>query len=233
MPRLSRAVLLLLARCVAFVAPIACCSTPPAKRVLFPAPRAGYENVIATSGHIVDEQRSRDIQLKTYSPAGAKGRLPLVVVSHGAGEDRDAHESLGRALARHGFFALHLAHDEPADRSRDIQFVLERFTTRPDIDAARIAIAGRALEAPASLHLKGNCAENATTAMMIVFLRGWLLGDAEARAFFEEPGSGAIEGVPFFIGRKTGTLHANMCTHGPCGRAGTGLPSTEWVLHIR
>ena len=39
-------------------------------------------------------------------------------------------------------------------------------------------------------------------ALTIAFLRAWMLDDANARAWFDEPGSGAIGGVRVSVERK-------------------------------
>jgi predicted dienelactone hydrolase len=52
-----------------------------------------------------DAARDRDVPVKIYGDSG-----PVVVFSHGIGEDRDSYAYLGRALARHGFTAVHVTH---------------------------------------------------------------------------------------------------------------------------
>lgn len=55
-----------------------------------------------------DASRKRDVPVKLYVPATSPA--PVVIVSHGIGEDRDSYAYLGRALASAGFLAVHLTH---------------------------------------------------------------------------------------------------------------------------
>jgi predicted dienelactone hydrolase len=99
-----RAVLVALA---ALFAGACCTSLPrlPAKRVAFPPLAPEVERVVERSEIWRDEKRGRDVPVKIYGDRG-----PVVVFSHGIGEDRDSYASLGRALARHGFRAVHVTH---------------------------------------------------------------------------------------------------------------------------
>src|SRR5262245_20832205 len=86
----------------------ACCSSLPhmaAKRMAFPRLVPDSERVIERSEVWRDEKRGRDVPVKIYGDRG-----PVVVFSHGIGEDRDSYAYLGRALARHGFRAVHITH---------------------------------------------------------------------------------------------------------------------------
>jgi hypothetical protein len=102
-PRLSRIFLAL----AALFAGACCTSLPrlPAKRVAFPPLAPETERVTETSEVWRDEKRGRDVPVKIYGDEG-----PVVIFSHGIGEDRDSYASLGRALARHGFRAVHVTH---------------------------------------------------------------------------------------------------------------------------
>ncbi len=51
----------------------------------------------------------RIVPIKVLLPSGT-GRCPLVVVSHGAGGDRDTHHAASRHLASHGYAVLCLEH---------------------------------------------------------------------------------------------------------------------------
>lgn len=145
----------------------ACCTTLPRlpeKRVAFTAPAGRFAEVIETAGHFYDEKRNRDVEVRSYSPAGPRGRLPVVIVSHGIGEDRDSYAYLGRAIARHGFLAVHLTHagtdratlekgyrhlyratKDPKnwiDRALDVTFVLDQLALQPDFDVEHSAVVG-------------------------------------------------------------------------------------------
>jgi len=56
-----------------------------------------------------DATRARDIPVRIYTPDEA-GRHPVVLFSHGIGEDRDSYAYIGRALAQNGFVAVHITH---------------------------------------------------------------------------------------------------------------------------
>lgn len=145
----------------------ACCSSLPRlapKRVSFPELRAPYESVIETTGQLVDRKRNRAVPLHTYSPAGAHGALPVVIFSHGIGEDRDSYAYLGRALARAGFYTIHLTHagtdkamlkrgyralyratkqkENWINRALDVTFVLDQFAGDATLDLERVAVVG-------------------------------------------------------------------------------------------
>jgi hypothetical protein len=57
-----------------------------------------------------DARRERDVPVKIYEPDRPAARLPLVVFSHGIGEDRQSYAWLGRLLAGHGFRVVHVTH---------------------------------------------------------------------------------------------------------------------------
>ncbi len=86
----------------------ACCASlprMPAKRVAFPSIAPSSARVKETSEIWRDEKRNRDVPVKIYGDRG-----PVVIFSHGIGEDRDSYAYLGRALAQHGFRAVHITH---------------------------------------------------------------------------------------------------------------------------
>lgn len=146
----------------------ACCSSLPrqtAKQIAFPAPRAEYDSLLETTGHYFDAKREqRKIPVKIYSPAGRRGRLPVVVFSHGIGENHESYAYLGRALAKHGFVAVHVTHagtDKATlergyrhlyratkeksnwiNRPLDVSAVLDQLALRSDTDMERVAVAG-------------------------------------------------------------------------------------------
>lgn len=145
----------------------ACCTSlpklPAKQRPLsFPAPP--FRDVHAEDLDLRDAQRARDVPIRLYAPAGAEGKLPVAVVSHGIGEDRESYAWLGRALARHGFLAVHVTHAgtdkamlrrgyrhlyravrDPRNwvaRMLDVQFVLDELAKRGDADVDRAAVVG-------------------------------------------------------------------------------------------
>ncbi|HEX7071019.1 MAG TPA: alpha/beta fold hydrolase [Rhodothermales bacterium] len=123
-----------------------------------------------------DQQRSRDIPVRIYAPSGP-APYPVVVFSHGIGEDRDSYAYLGRALAGAGFLAVHVTHagtDKATlcrgylhlyratknpqtwrDRPRDISFVLDRIASRSDADMSRVAVVGHSAGAFTAFALAG------------------------------------------------------------------------------
>ncbi len=87
-----------------------------------------------------------------------------MIFSHGIGEDRDSYAYLGRALARAGFYAIHLTHagtdramlkrgyralyratkekQNWINRALDVSFVLDSFAGDPALDMTRVAVVG-------------------------------------------------------------------------------------------
>ena len=145
----------------------ACCSTLPRlapKHVAFPDLRPPYREVVETKGKFRDELRQRDVPIHTYAPVGAKPPFPIVIVSHGIGEDRDSYEYLGRAFARAGFYAVHLTHagtdratlergyralyratkqkENWINRALDVSFVLDKLAEDNLLDINRVAVVG-------------------------------------------------------------------------------------------
>ncbi|HUP48631.1 MAG TPA: alpha/beta hydrolase [Thermoanaerobaculia bacterium] len=145
----------------------ACCSSlprTPQRHVLpLPAVPDAYQ-VVESSRVWRDEKRRRDVPVKMYEPERARKALPVVVVSHGIGEDRDSYAYLGRALAAAGFLAVHITHagtdrevrergylhlyravkrpENWIHRAFDVSFVLDRLEGDPRADAGRVAVAG-------------------------------------------------------------------------------------------
>jgi len=283
----------------------ACCSSLPRlvpKRIAFPAPRARFDSIIETAGQFNDARRGgRAVPIHTYAPQGAPGRLPVVIVSHGIGEDRDSYAYLGRALARAGFYVVHVTHagtdrakkENWINRPLDVSFVLDRLANDANLDTDHVAVVGHSAGAftafaaagmrgdegqslrdprvkvivpismpriPGSydaidipvLHLTGTCDTSliyrtfprhrripfeqsnnprqvlvtlrgvnhdtfsakqdphhgAIAAITIAFLRAWMQDDAEARAWFEEPGRGEALDVQLSVERKPGIATA-------------------------
>jgi predicted dienelactone hydrolase len=145
----------------------ACCTSLPrlaSKRVAFPARAAATDDVSVTRETWHDAKRDRDVPVTIYAPLAPHAKLPVVVFSHGIGEDRDSYAYLGRALAQHGYLAVHVTHagtDRAVlergyrflyravkqkinwiNRPLDVRFALDRIAARDDADMTRVAIAG-------------------------------------------------------------------------------------------
>jgi hypothetical protein len=92
----------------------ACCSSLPRltpKHVAFPAPRPRFTSIIETSGQFNDARRGgRAVPIHTYAPQGAPGRPAGRHRLARNREDRDSYAYLGRALARAGFYVVHVTH---------------------------------------------------------------------------------------------------------------------------
>lgn len=290
----------------------ACCTSLPRlplKRMAFPS----IAPVDEQAGELVagrvseksevwrDEKRGRDVPVKIYGERG-----PVVVFSHGIGEDRDSYAYLGRALAAHGYRAVHITHagtdravlergyrhlyravkqkENWVNRPLDVSFVLDRLgaseaaivghsagaftalalagmrmtdgTSRDARIKAAVAMSMPrmkgvvapggydAIEIPV-LNLTGTCdtsilyrtfpkhrripfdASHASrqylvtmkgvnhdtfvvedrrnaqiAAVTIAFLRAWISGDAEARKWFDDPGTAEVGGVRLSVERK-------------------------------
>lgn len=279
----------------------ACCTSLPrlpAKKVAFPSLAPEVERVSETSAVWRDETRGRDVPVKIYGDRG-----PVVLFSHGIGEDRDSYAHLGRALARHGFRAVHITHagtdratlergylhlyravkrkENWVARHYDVRFVLDRlgvteaamaghsagaFTafsvsglrtadgetlrdprikttiamSMPRLDGVVAKGGYDAIEVPV-LNLTGTCdtsilyrtfpkhrripfdesraprqylvtidrvshvtvvnGSDEIAAIVVAFLRAWMLGDAAARAWVDEPGTGAVGQVRLALER--------------------------------
>ena len=119
-----------------------------------PTSAAGHEGSAAAGEHpvgvamidgSVDEEHDRTVPLKVYFPADLDGAAPVVVVSHGGTgteRSREAYEYLGRALASHGYVAIHPSHTRqdgvPLTVSRpwEVSFVVDL------VEAGSLEIAG-------------------------------------------------------------------------------------------
>ena len=179
---------------LAALATVACCASirslvDPAFVVAprpstYTAPAARYD-VDVTREVLHDAARNRDVPITIYTPRIASGaKLPLVVFSHGIGEDRDSYEYLGRGLAARGFLAVHVTHfgtdksilergywklykatkqkENWVNRPRDVSFVLDALAKRANVDASRIAAAGHSAGAFTALALAGLRLEGGT-----------------------------------------------------------------------
>ena len=157
----------------------ACCVSLPrvAERRTLPLPAPPESFAVATSAAVWrDERRSRDVALKFYVPA-ARPRSPVVLFSHGIGEDRESYEYFGRALAAAGFLTVHITHvgtdravlergyrhlyravKDPQnwiDRTLDVSFVLDRLEDDPRADMGHVAVAGHSAGAFTAFSVAG------------------------------------------------------------------------------
>jgi predicted dienelactone hydrolase len=102
------------------------------------------------------------LALRIWYPDAAKQgeRLPLIVISHGAGGDSGGHEDTARALAEAGFVVVALAHTgdnyrdlsavrqgrhlavRPQQVARSIDYMLAEWRGHGQLDSARIGIFG-------------------------------------------------------------------------------------------
>ncbi len=156
-----------------------CTSLPrmPQKRLTALPAAAGSHEVQESSAVWRDEKRRRDVPVKIYAPMAGAGRRPVVIVSHGVGEDRDSYAWLGRALAANDFMAVHVTHagtdkavlrrgywrlyramkqmENWQNRPLDISFVLDRLSARQDADISRVAVVGHSAGAFTAFALAG------------------------------------------------------------------------------
>ena len=79
------------------------------KQVQEPPRTAVVRDVTTSSAVWRDEKRGRDVPVKLYRPA-VPSPAPVVLFSHGIGEDRDSYAYVGKALAEAGFLAVHITH---------------------------------------------------------------------------------------------------------------------------
>jgi pimeloyl-ACP methyl ester carboxylesterase len=170
---------------VAAVFMSACCTSlprVPPKQLALPAFAPEYDQVSEVSEVWHDAGRNRDVPVRLYIPAVPGKRFPVVVFSHGIGEDRDSYAYMGLALARHGFLAVHVTHagtdramlkrgyrflyratKDPANwiaRPLDVSFVLDRLAMREDADMQRVAVAGHSAGAFTAFAVAGMKTEN-------------------------------------------------------------------------
>jgi hypothetical protein len=145
----------------------ACCSTLPrmAPKSLVFEPAAPAEVRVTQRADVWrDDRRNRDVPVRIYASEGATTPLPVVVFSHGIGENRDSYAWLGKALAQRGYLAVHITHagtdravlergyrhlyravkqkENWVNRPLDVSFVLDRLSDLPLADLQRVAVAG-------------------------------------------------------------------------------------------
>jgi predicted dienelactone hydrolase len=141
------------------------------------APRAAAYSVDETVETFHDAKRNRDVPVRIYLPHGATSPMPIVVFSHGIGEDRDSYAWLGRALASHGYVSVHVTHagtdramlksgylnlyratkkkENWVNRPHDVSFVLDQLASRRELDMTRVAVAGHSAGAFTALAMAG------------------------------------------------------------------------------
>lgn len=144
----------------------ACCTSLPrtaGKQAPEPPQTAVVRGVTTSSAEWRDQARSREVPVKLYRPA-VQSPAPVVLFSHGIGEDRDSYAYVGEALAEAGFLAVHITHagtdravlergylhlyravkekENWLNRVLDVSFVLDQLSADPGADLGRVAVAG-------------------------------------------------------------------------------------------
>lgn len=128
----------------------------------------------------VDPDRNRRVPTTVYWPDRPGFSLPLVVISHGLGEDRGNFSYLAQFLASHGFVVVLPEHigsssrqfasaaagfanppgaQEAIERPQDIRFVLDRLILEPQwrnrVNSQRVAVIGHSYGGVTALMLAG------------------------------------------------------------------------------
>jgi dienelactone hydrolase len=158
----------------------ACCSSLPklgVKGVPFESPQRESLRVGESSESWRDERRNRDVPVRIYASEDAPPPLPVVVFSHGIGENRDSYAWFGKALAQRGYLAVHVTHagtdravlergyrhlyravkqkENWVNRPLDVSFVLDRLSELPLADLERVAVVGHSAGAFTSFAVAG------------------------------------------------------------------------------
>ncbi len=147
-----------------------------------PAPNAQYSPpsavaIVESTETWRDPTRNRDLPVRIYKPAASSRRLPIIIFSHGIGEDRESYAYLGREWASRGFMAVHITHagtdkavlkqgyrklyratklkENWINRPLDVTFVLDQLARRNDTDLDRVAVAGHSAGAFTALAVAG------------------------------------------------------------------------------
>lgn len=167
---------------------VAACGTSlpkmPAKSAPLPIPAVA--DGVTEERHVWhDARRQRDVPVTLYLPPQPRTKSPVVIFSHGIGEDRDSYTYLGRGLAARGFLTVHITHagtdkavlkrgyralyravkqkENWIARPLDVTFVLDQLATRADADLARVAVVGHSAGAFTAFAVAGlRTAEGAT-----------------------------------------------------------------------
>lgn len=73
-------------------------------------PQAGPYLTAISYENWKDAHRARDVPVKLYRPQGAPGPWPVIIISHGLGDSRDALGYLARFMSTHGYCAVAIQH---------------------------------------------------------------------------------------------------------------------------
>lgn len=73
-------------------------------------PQAGPYLTAISYENWKDSRRARDVPVKLYRPQGAPGPWPVLIISHGLGDSRDALGHLARFMSSHGYCAVAIQH---------------------------------------------------------------------------------------------------------------------------
>lgn len=163
----------------------ACCTSLPKtettkSRTLEAA--SGADAITESNAVWRDERRSRDVPVHIYAPSKTPARMPVVIFSHGIGENRDSYAYIGRALAANGFMSVHITHagtdkavlekgyrklyqatkniENWRNRPLDVTFVLDQLSKRDDVDMSRVAVAGHSAGAFTAFGVAGLAGSN-------------------------------------------------------------------------
>ena len=165
------------------------CAAALAVAALAPRARAEGAGVDTLDLEPMDARRKRTVPMRLHLPraagtAGAAGKVPLVVFSHGIGGSRMGYSYLGRHWAAHGVASLHVQHvgsdrslwgagnlfslvsrlqqaaqeSEAIDRVHDLRFALDHVlegATGERLDARRVVAAGHSYGANTTLLAAG------------------------------------------------------------------------------
>ena len=144
----------------------ACCTSLPrvADKQSPKLPRTLVAHEVTTTSVVWwDARRDRDVPVTIYAPA-RRPSSPVLLFSHGIGEDRDSYQYIGNALAASGFLVVHMTHagtdravlqrgyrhlyravkqkENWINRVRDVTFVLDQLEGDSRADLDRVAVAG-------------------------------------------------------------------------------------------
>ena len=149
--------------------------------LLAPAVQAAVLPITQCEALWLDPVRSRQIPVRIRMPAG-KGKVPVILFSHGLGGSLDAGALWAQAWADAGFAVINLQHpgsdsalfgkpgwraalnnEQLATRARDVQFVLDEIGRKPNegqcelhrIDQKRIGMAGHSFGAQTTQAIAG------------------------------------------------------------------------------
>ena len=147
---------------------------PSAAAARLPVPLLSEVRVERAVWH--DDRRDRDVPATLYIPR-TPSPAPVVIFSHGIGEDRDSYEYIGRGLAERGYLTVALTHfgtDKSvlkrgylhlyratkdlrnwANRPLDVRFAIDQLQSRNDADLRRIAVVGHSAGAFTALTVAG------------------------------------------------------------------------------